>query len=333
LSRRAAALVAASRSREHGVSSLYPRLMVANGTGVRLIVASNLRRLFRFDGRDCRLHYWIYLLTVLCGLFCVLAIAMVLAFGVLPALGYQESPDLYLAVGALSMAVSGALLAAATVRRLRDGGRSSDWVVLPVAPGTVFLALIVAEIISDGLAEEAWFGLFEFMVALILMVTLFALALLLLVSPSTAVASPQPGGAGVSDLAATPPPSARQPNQLDREHAHRDDKNTAVLAWSGILCGGPFIPIILVVVNWSNTASLIRRHALWACGMWALTFGFWFPICLLVLAQDPPATPEDVGFPWLLTAVAGLVGTPLVGTAIGLAKALGAKPAPPAGKR
>lgn len=92
------------------------------------------------------------------------------------------------------------------------------------------------------------------------------------------------------------------------------DRRTAAIVWAGLFAGGPLLPLVLLVVSWSRSGSLTKRHAAAACAMHLVALGIWVPVVfsqLMLTTDDPPvwvfALAGALFLTMLLCSIAGLV--------------------------
>ena len=134
-----------------------------------MIVASlrhNLARLLRFHGRNSSRLFWPYALLVSAALLVAVQVTMQSSFlrsltaVDLAAEGFEEVVRaIFLSIVPIyltTVAAAAALLSAATVRRLRDGGKRLAWGAFPVV-AAIGTALMYHETLSTGELMSGWF--------------------------------------------------------------------------------------------------------------------------------------------------------------------------------
>jgi len=70
----------------------------------------------------------------------------------------------------------------------------------------------------------------------------------------------------------------------------KDDRIQALIAWAGVFCGGPIIPVVILVMNWTKPQSLARRQALLASIMMGVIFLIYVPFVGRMAVQGGPDT-------------------------------------------
>jgi len=96
-----------------------------------------------------------------------------------------------------------------------------------------------------------------------------------------------------------------------REALDESDKWQAAGAWGGVVVGGPVVPIVILVLNWSRRDSLARAHAKVATIVWLVALALYLP--MLVRMFSNRFTPDAGFFVVLLLVLVITWGSAIVG--------------------
>ncbi len=70
----------------------------------------------------------------------------------------------------------------------------------------------------------------------------------------------------------------------------KNDRTQALIAWAGVFCGGPLIPLVILALNWTKPESLARRQAILASIMMGVILLIYVPFVARMAVQGGPDT-------------------------------------------